>query len=128
MFKMIATILVSSALICKEYLTKTEISFLSYHHNDKGKRIATGGMPRTRKTATNSNTPSTGKVIVTSSNQNKIPNNLNGNDQQRSHGEMEILLKKRNEIMPCMTGLDRVANWKSSNEYALVDFHKKVRT
>lgn len=84
-------------------------------------------MPRTRKSATNTNTPSAAKTSVTSSNQNKIPNNQNGNDQQRNQGEMATILRKRNEIMPCMTGLDRVANWKSSSEYAVVEYQKKVR-
>lgn len=84
-------------------------------------------MPRTRRSVAQSNTPSAGKTSVTSSNQNKTPKIQNGNDQKRTRGEMESLLKKRNEAMPCMTGLDRVVNWKSSTEFAVVGYYKNVR-
>lgn len=129
MCQMIATILVSSASTIYK-LTKTNISFVTAAVDAmiKGKRIGTGTMPRTRRSVALANTPSNEKTTVTSSNQNKIPKIQNGIDQQRNRGgQMESLLKKRNDGMPCMTGLDRVVNWKSSTEYAVVDYYKNVR-
>lgn len=49
----------------------------------------------------------------------------NGTVQPRSRGEMESLLKKRDAVMPCMTGSDRVANWKST-QFA-IDYYRNVR-
>ncbi|KAG4076169.1 hypothetical protein HA402_014718 [Bradysia odoriphaga] len=94
--------------------------------NNIGKRIGAGSMPRTRRSATQANTPSAVKTTaVTSSSQSKIARVQNGNDQPRSRGEMESLLKKRDEAMPCMTGSDRVANWKST-QFAIDYYRNEV--
>lgn len=95
---------------------------LSRHATIKGKRIGAGTMPRTRRNAAQANTPSAVKTTKTSSNQNQIPKIQNGTVQQRNSGEMESLLKQRNEVMPCMTGLDRVVNWRSSTQYDVVGY------
>ncbi|XP_037047140.1 mucin-17-like [Bradysia coprophila] len=96
--------------------------------NNIGKRIGAGSMPRTRRSATQANTPSSAvktTAAVTSSSQSRIARVQNGNDQPRSRGEMESLLKKRDEAMPCMTGSDRVANWKST-QFAIDYYRNEV--
>ncbi|KAJ6646452.1 hypothetical protein Bhyg_01663 [Pseudolycoriella hygida] len=92
--------------------------------NNIGQRIGSRIMPRTRRSAAQQNVPTTGATSKTSPSRNGIPQIQNGTGTARSGGEMESLLKKRNEVIPCMTGLDRVVNWKSSTEYAVVGYYK----
>lgn len=95
-----------------------------------GVRLSIGvNKPRTRKIASNANTPSWSSISSSIPIKKEFTQvTQNGDErQQRRPQEMESLLEKHNEVMPCMTGLDRVTNWKLSSECNDIDDYEKVR-